>query len=50
MVMHARALDADLGCKVTKTEAAISGIADMGLWQIHQSFGSRIHVSPPLYR
>jgi hypothetical protein len=43
MVMHAGALDAELGGKVAKAEASISGIADMGLRQAHQSFGSFIH-------
>src|SRR5215468_10860281 len=39
MVMHARAPDADLGRKVAKAEAPVSGVADMGLGQVHQSFG-----------
>jgi hypothetical protein len=43
MVMHASALDAELGGKVAKAEASISGIADMGLRQAHQLFGSFIH-------
>ena len=35
MVMHACALDTELGRKVAKAEASISGIADMGLSQVH---------------
>jgi hypothetical protein len=31
MMMHARALDADLGGKIAKVEAAIPGFTDMGL-------------------
>ena len=44
MVMHARALDADLGRKVAKAEAPVSGVADMGLGQVHQSFSGLTHV------
>lgn len=33
--MHACALDADLSRKVAKAKASISGIADMGLSQVH---------------
>jgi len=43
MVVHARALDAELGGKIAKAEASISSIADMGLRQAHQSFSSFIH-------
>ena len=41
--MHARALDADLGRKVAKAEAPVSGVADIGLGQVHQSFGGLTH-------
>jgi hypothetical protein len=44
MVMHARALDAYLGRKVAKAEAPVSGVADMGLGQVHQSFSGLTHV------
>jgi hypothetical protein len=39
----ARALDADLGRKVAKTEAPVSGVADMGLGQFHQSLSGLTH-------
>ena len=35
MVMHACALDTELSRKVAKAEASISGMADMGLSQVH---------------
>ena len=40
----------DLGRKIAKAEAAVSGIADMGLCQVHQSFGGFFHSRPSLYR
>jgi len=53
VVMDTRALDADLSGEIAKAEAAISGIADMILREIHQSFGSSLahrHPPPSLYR
>jgi hypothetical protein len=41
MVMHARGFDAGLGRKVTKAEAPVSGVADMGLGQVHQPLNRR---------
>jgi hypothetical protein len=35
MVMHARALYTELSSKVAKAEASISGMADVGLSQVH---------------
>jgi hypothetical protein len=49
MMMHARALDADLGRKVAEAEARIRR-ADMCLGQVHQSFGGLTHGLAPLYR
>ena len=48
MVMNAGALDADLGGKIAKAEAGISGLAYMGLCQVHQSFGGFFHDRTPL--
>src|ERR1700747_824355 len=44
VVIPARALDAYLGRKVAKAEAPVSGVADMGLGQVHQSFSGLTHV------
>ncbi len=49
MMMNARALDADLSGEVAKAEAGISGVADMGLRQVHQSFGGFFHGPSSLY-
>jgi hypothetical protein len=35
MVMHTCALDTELSRKVAKAEASISGMADVGLSQVH---------------
>jgi hypothetical protein len=43
MMMDARALDADLGRKVAKAEAAISRVAHMAFRQVHQSLGCLVH-------
>jgi hypothetical protein len=50
MVMHACILDADLGRKISKTEASISGIADTGLRQVQKPLSGRIHRQISFYR
>lgn len=51
MVVHARALDAELGGKIAKAEASISGIADMGSARpINRSAVSFTAVFFSLYR
>ena len=42
-MMDARALDADLGRKVAKAEAAITRVAHMAFRQVHQFLGCFVH-------
>ena len=50
VMVNARALDADLACTTTKTEAAISGAAGMDFCQVFQSFSSFVHTRSSVYR
>ena len=45
MMMDACALDADLGREIAKAEPCIPAFTDVGLGEIHQTFGGSTHES-----